>query len=114
MLGDKYIVSQEVMGMDRNGLWPRSCKGRAVVHEPWGAHPSPVQGYYDRDHPYYREYYQRTRTLADFQQWLDEWVLQVPTRTAYVSKLGEERIRNLGVKEHCYAAPVDYGYSGTF
>jgi len=104
------IVSREVILSDPNRVLVPSFKVRAVVHEPWGAHPSPVQGYYDRDHRYYHEYHQRTRALAGFQQWLDEWVLQVPTRAAYVAKLGEERIRNLGVKGHRYAAPVDYGY----
>ena len=37
-------------------------------------------------------------------------VLQLPARADYVKKLGEERVRDLGVKEHRYAAPVDYGY----
>jgi glutaconate CoA-transferase subunit A len=52
----------------------------------------------------------RTRTLEGFQSWLDEWVMQVPNRAAYLEKLGKERIRGLEVKEHRYAAPVDYGY----
>jgi glutaconate CoA-transferase subunit A len=69
-----------------------------------------VQGYHGRDHAFYHEYHQRTRTLEGFQQWLDEWVLQLPTRADYVAKLGEERTNRLRVKEHRYAAPVDYGY----
>ncbi len=28
----------------------------AVVHEPYGAHPSYVQGYYDRDNAFYLEW----------------------------------------------------------
>jgi glutaconate CoA-transferase, subunit A len=104
------IVPREVILSDPNRVLAPSFKVRAVVHEPWGAHPSPVQGYYERDHDYYREYHQRTRTLEGFQQWLDEWVLQVPARSAYITKLGERRLLDLGVKEHNYAAPVDYGY----
>jgi len=87
-----------------------SFKVRAVVHEPWGAHPSPVQGYYNRDHQFFHEYHLRTRTEEGFQQWLNEWVLQVADRTAYLAKLREERKRNLAAQEHRYAAPVDYGY----
>src|SRR6266704_3029694 len=104
------IVPREVILSDPNRVLAPSFKVRAVVHEPWGAHPSPVQGYYERDHDYYREYHQRTRTLEGFQQWLDEWVLHVPARSAYITKLGERRLLDLGVKEHSYAAPVDYGY----
>jgi glutaconate CoA-transferase, subunit A len=104
------IVSREVILSDPNRVLAPSFKVRAVVHEPWGAHPSPVQGYYERDHRSYREYHQQTRTLEGFQQWLDEWVLQVPTRTAYMAKLGEERLQDLRIKEHRYAASVDYGF----
>lgn len=104
------IVPREVILSDPNRVLGPSFKVRAIVHEPWGAHPSTVQGHYNRDHQYYYEYHQRTRTLEGYQQWLEEWVLHVPTRADYVAKLGEERTCNLGVKEHRYAAPVDYGY----
>ena len=104
------IVSREVILSDPNRVIGPSFKVRAVVHEPWGAHPSAVSGYYNRDHQYYREYHTRTRTREGFEQWLDEWVLNIPNRNAYVLKLGKERLQNLGVKEHRFAAPVDYGY----
>jgi glutaconate CoA-transferase, subunit A len=104
------IVSRDVILSDPNRVLGPSFKVRAVVHEPWGAHPSAVSGLYNRDHQYYHEYHVRTRTEEGFQQWLNEWVMEVPDRAAYVAKLGEERLRSLGVKEHRYAAPVDYGY----
>jgi glutaconate CoA-transferase, subunit A len=104
------IVPREVIVSDPNRVLGPSFKVRAVVHEPWGAHPSAVQGYSNRDHAFYHEYHQRTRSVESFQAWLDEWVLNVSSRAAYVAKLGEERIGGLGVREHHYAAPVDYGY----
>jgi glutaconate CoA-transferase subunit A len=104
------IVARDVILSDPNRVQGPSFKVRAVVHEPWGAHPSAVPGQYNRDHQFYHEYHVRTRTEEGFQQWLNEWVLQVPDRAAYVAKLGGERLRSLGVKEHRYAAPVDYGY----
>jgi glutaconate CoA-transferase subunit A len=104
------IVSREIILSDPNRVVGPSFKVRAVVHEPWGAHPSAVSGYYNRDHQSYHEYHTRTRTTEGFLKWLDEWVLNIPNRDAYVMKLGEERLQNLGVKEHRYAAPVDYGY----
>jgi glutaconate CoA-transferase subunit A len=104
------IVSREIILSDPNRVVGPSFKVRAVVHEPWGAHPSAVSGYYNRDHQYYHEYHKQTRTTEGFQHWLDEWVLNMPNRDAYVQKLGEERLLHLGVKKHLYAAPVDYGY----
>lgn len=104
------IVSRDVILSDPNRVPGPSFKVRAVVREPWGAHPSAVSGHYNRDHQFYHEYHVRTRTAEGFQQWLSEWVLSVPDRAAYVAKLGDERIQRLGVQEHRYAAPVDYGY----
>jgi glutaconate CoA-transferase, subunit A len=104
------IVPREVILSDPNRVAGPSYKVRAVVHEPWGAHPSTVQGFYNRDHQFYSEYHVRTRTLDGFQEWLEEWVMSIADRTAYLQKLGEFRKQSLGVKEHHYAAPVDYGY----
>lgn len=104
------IVAHEVIVSDPNRVLAPSFKVQAVVHEPWGAHPSPVQGHYNRDHQYFHDYHQRTRTLEGYQQWLAEWVLGLPDRAAYVEKLGKERTQALALKEHRYAATVDYGY----
>jgi len=104
------IVPREVIVSDPNRVLGPSFKVRAVVHEPWGAHPSPVQGYYNRDHQFFHEYHQHTRTAEHFQQWLNEWVLQVADRATYLAKLGEARKQNLAAQERRYAASVDYGY----
>ncbi len=104
------IVPHEVIISDPNRVLGPAFKVQAVVHEPWGAHPSMVQGYYNRDHQFFHEYHTRTRSIEGLQSWIDEWVLQIPTRAQYLEKLGEERLSALKVKEHRYAAPVDYGY----
>ncbi len=104
------IVAREVIVSDPNRVLGPSFKVRAVVHEPWGAHPSTVQGYANRDHLFYHEYHERTRSVEGFQDWLEEWVMGAQTRVEYVKKLDEKRLHNLRVKEHRYAAPVDYGY----
>ncbi len=110
ILEAEEIVSREIILSDPNRVVGPSFKVRAVVHAPWGAHPSPVQGYSNRDHQYYHEYHEQTRTVDSFQQWLEEWVLSVPDRAAYMQRLSEERIQGLLVREHRYAALVDYGY----
>lgn len=104
------IVARSMITSDPNRVPGPSFKVRAVVHESGGAHPAAVQGYYNRDHAFYHEYHTATRTLAGYQNWLEEWVLGVPDRAAYFKKLGEQRWQALRVKEHRYAAPVDYGY----
>ncbi len=104
------IVPRAVILSDPNRVIGPSFKVRAVVHEPWGAYPSAVQGYYNRDHSAFHDYHVRTRHIEGFQDWLAQWVLNVPDRQTYNEKIGKERLNSLAVKEHRYAAPVDYGY----
>jgi glutaconate CoA-transferase subunit A len=47
------IVSDAVIRADPNRTVIPSFIVDAVVREPWGAHPSYVQGYYDRDNEFY-------------------------------------------------------------
>lgn len=104
------IVAREVIASDPNRVPGPFFKVRAVVHELLGAHPSAVQGYYNRDHAFYHAYHSATRTQEGYQSWLNEWVLGLPDRAAYLARLGTERKQGLAITEHRYAAPVDYGY----
>jgi glutaconate CoA-transferase, subunit A len=104
------IVPGELILSDPNRVLAPAMKTLAVVHAPGGAHPSPVQGYYNRDHAYYAEYHQRTRTPEGFAEWLREQVLAVPDRAAYLERLGAARWEALAARERRLAAPVDYGY----
>ena len=104
------IVPHQIIVSDPNRVLAPSFKVCAVVCEPGGAHPSPVQGYYNRDHEYYHEYHRKTRTVEGNAEWMGQWVADVKDRAEYLQKLGEERWQGLQLKEHRYAAPVDYGY----
>src|SRR5215831_11638783 len=46
----------------------------AVVLAPLGAHPSYVQGYYDRDNAFYLEWDALSRDQVQTEAWLDQWV----------------------------------------
>jgi glutaconate CoA-transferase subunit A len=104
------IVDEEVILSDPNRVIFPGFLASAVVHDPWGSHPSPVQGYYNRDHDYYAEYEQASRTAEGFDDWLYQTVTAVPDRRAYVERLGAARIERLRIREHAFAHPVDYGF----
>jgi glutaconate CoA-transferase subunit A len=104
------IVAPEVIASDPNRTLVPGFLVAAVVHEPWGAHPSPVQGYYGRDHAFFSQYHEQSRELQDFEHWLERWVLRVPDRREYMNQLGACRIEALGVREHAFSAPADFGY----
>jgi glutaconate CoA-transferase subunit A len=79
----------------------------AVVVEPWGAHPSYAQGYYDRDNEFYISWEAISRDPAALQRYLDEFVHGVADRSAYVERCGGlERLR--AAQRVC--AGVNYGF----
>ncbi len=104
------IVAAEVIASDPNRTWIHAFQVAAVVHEPYGAHPSPVQGYYGRDHAFFTQYHEQSKTERDFTQWLERWVKNVPGRRGYMDLLGACRVDELGVKNHALAAAADFGY----
>jgi glutaconate CoA-transferase subunit A len=104
------VVSREMILSDPNRVLLPSAKVVAVVHEPWGAHPSPVQGFYGRDHGFYEQYHLASRAKEGFEQWLKEWVLDVEDRTGYLARLPQDRLHQLKPSQRRLAAPVDYGY----
>ena len=101
------LVDESVTLSDPSRILLPETKVVAVVPEPGGAHPSPVQGYFNRDHAFQREYGERSRTREGFEAWLKQWVLDVPDRDAYLKLIDLESLR---IKEHRRSVPVDYGY----
>jgi len=100
------LVDASVTLSDPNRILLPETKVVAVVHEPGGAHPSPVQGYFKRDHGFYRGYAERSRTVDGYEAWLKQWVIQVPDRATYLSRLDVESLR---ITRHRISEPVDYG-----
>ena len=101
------IVPSEIILSDPNRILLPPHRVVAVCHVPGGAHPSPVQGYYARDHAAYDAYHAETRDRAGYERWLAEWVLDVPDRAAYLRKLGAAWPA-LKPTEPRLAEPVDY------
>jgi len=104
------IVGPEVIASDPNRTVIPGFLVSAVVHEPFGAHPSPVQGCYSCDNEFFRDYHGDTKTPESFARWKAKWVDGLEGRAQYMQLLGEDRTNNLRVKNHAYSAPVDYGY----
>jgi glutaconate CoA-transferase subunit A len=104
------IVEPEVIASDPNRTVIPGFLVNAVVECQYGAHPSPVQGYYKRDDAFFRQYHEQTKTKQDTEAWLSRWVHGVADRRAYMNQLGACRVDDLGVKQHAYAEKADFGY----
>jgi glutaconate CoA-transferase subunit A len=100
------LVDASVTLSDPNRILLPETKVVAVVHEPGGAHPSPVQGFFKRDHAFYRTYAEQSRSSAGFAEWLEQWVLGMPNRATYLSQVD---VKSLRVTTPRMSVPVDYG-----
>ncbi len=103
------LVDEAVIRADPNRTIVPGIIVDAVVVEPWGAHPSYVQGRYDRDNRFYRDWDPISRDPAATDAWLREWVHDLDGRAAYAEKLGQERLRALQPSGSAPSGVVDYG-----
>jgi glutaconate CoA-transferase subunit A len=104
------IVEPEVISRDPNRVVTAGFRVSAVAHAPWGGHPSPVPGYYNRDHQAFIDYRNQSKTSDDFAEWKKCWVDDVRNPQDYTKLLGDKRIAELAIKHHDLSEPVDYGY----
>lgn len=103
------LVDSKVVRADPNRTLIPGMVVDAVVVEPFGCHPSYVQGYYDRDNDFYIAWGDISRDPSSLDRYLDEWVYGVKSRSEYLEKLGPEDASRLKA-EIALAAPVNYGY----
>ena len=101
------LVDEQVIRADPNRTLIPGLVVDAVVVEPWGAHPSYAQGYYDRDNEFYVQWEAISRDPAALGRYLDEFVHGVRDRSEYVARCGGlERLR----ADARVCAGVNYGF----
>jgi glutaconate CoA-transferase subunit A len=103
------IVDTSVIRRDPNRTLIPSIIVDHVVHEPWGAHPSYVQGFYDRDNDFYVKWEDISKNPATYQDYLNEFVYGVKDRAAYVKKCGSQLTDRLAAKARM-SEGVNYGF----
>jgi glutaconate CoA-transferase subunit A len=101
------LVEESTIRADPNRTLIPGLIVDAVVVEPWGAHPSYAQGYYDRDNQFYIAWEPISRDPAALGRYLDEFVHGVPDRAGYVRKCGNlDRLK----ASARVCAGVNYGF----
>jgi len=101
------LVDESVIRADPNRTVIPGLIVDAVVVEPWGAHPSYAQGYYDRDNQFYVGWEKISRDPAALDRYLQELVFGVKDRAEYIEKSGGlERLR----ASERVCAGVNYGF----
>jgi glutaconate CoA-transferase subunit A len=102
------LVTEDVVRADPNRTIIPGLIVDAVVVEPYGAHPSYVQGAYDRDNRFYLDWDPISRDEDATRAWLRDWVFDLDGRAAYVEKLGPDRVASLRPGP-APSGVVDYG-----
>jgi len=103
------LVGEEVIRRDPNRTMIPGIKVDAVVVEPFGCHPSYVQGYYDRDNEFYVKWDTVARHPDSLDTWLKDYVYDLSCHADYVEKFGDaywDRLRPTGP---ALSGEVDYG-----
>lgn len=103
------LVDSEVIRSDPNRTIIPGFIVDAVVIEPFGAHPSYVQGYYDRDNQFYLDWYGISKDRTRMESYISEWILGVSDRREYLEKLGTRVVERLRASVRL-STPVNYGY----
>lgn len=101
------LVSESVIRQDPNRTLIPGSIVTAVVVEPWGAHPSYAQGYYDRDNDFYVKWDEIARTEEGLKAYLDEYVYGVQDRKGYMDK--QPALLRLKARSQICEG-VNYGY----
>jgi len=102
------LVDESLIRADPNRTLIPGMIVDAVVVEPWGAHPSYAQGFYDRDNDFYVAWEAVSRDPEKLRAYLDEFVYGVPDRQAYLAKQPSLAERLSADERVC--AGVNYGY----
>lgn len=81
------IVSAEAIRSDPDRTVIPGFLVSAVVHVPGGCHPSPCQDRYGRDHDFFQDYHERSRSRDGFVDWLETYVLSVSSHKDYLERV---------------------------
>ncbi|MBQ3437909.1 MAG: CoA transferase subunit A [Fusobacterium sp.] len=96
VIAEEIVTEEEIRKDPTKNSIPQFCVD-AVVHAPYGAHPSQVYNYYDYDPDFYKMYDKVSSTTEDFKAFVKEWIYDVKDNDAYIDKLGASRLAKLKV-----------------
>ncbi|MEE9551348.1 MAG: CoA-transferase [Candidatus Binatia bacterium] len=108
ILSCEEVVTHEHILSDPNRTIVPGFLVSRVIHEPFGSHPSPTQGYARRDDDFYFDYHTHSRSREGSLSWLERWVFGVKDHAGYLALLGEERIERLKPQGNLFSPQVNF------
>lgn len=93
---EEIVTDEELCRDPQLNQIPSFCVD-AVVHAPFGSHPSQLYNYYDYDSEYLRMYDKASASDEAFEAFLKEWVFDTKDHEGYLEKLGISRLNKLRI-----------------
>jgi acyl CoA:acetate/3-ketoacid CoA transferase alpha subunit/acyl CoA:acetate/3-ketoacid CoA transferase beta subunit len=85
VVAEQIVATEEIRMRPQDTLIP-SYRVNALIHEPWGAHPTASPGHYDYDYEALQEYQQAARDAASFQAYIQKYILDVKDFKEYLDR----------------------------
>ena len=85
VVAEQIVTTEEIRMKPQDTLIP-SYRVDALIHEPWGAHPTASPGHYDYDYEALQEYQQAARDAASFKAYIQKYILDVKDFKEYLDK----------------------------
>lgn len=70
----------------------------AVVLAPYASWPGEMASYHERDEDHYRMYVAKQKTKEGMDEYMKEWVLDLPNHQALLDKVGMDRLHSLDIR----------------
>ena len=67
----------------------------AVIHAPYASWPGEMSGLHERDEPHYKMYVDKQKTKEGMDDYMKEWVYDLPDHQSLLDKVGKKRFQDL-------------------
>jgi glutaconate CoA-transferase subunit A len=94
---ENLVDTEEIRREPEKNSLPGLCVD-AVIHAPYGAHPSQCFGHYDYDTAMYTEYDRASRSQRDFDAFIETYVTACPAHETYLDRIGASALAGLRVR----------------
>ena len=91
----EQVVTEEYIRREPTRNLVAGHQVSSIVELPWAGHPTGCFGNYECDGGFISEFFKRTRTQEGLDDWIQEWVFDVPDHDAYLKKVGLDRLETI-------------------
>lgn len=67
----------------------------AILEVPYGAHPTALQGFYDNDPWWFKEYLEASKDQEKMNAWAQKWIYEVGSFEGYLQQVGMKQLHKL-------------------